>query len=122
MANGSQVHSFNEHAFSDGHDLNESYKQPSASPHKEGPRLTAPKAGNLSYMHPHGNDSGLLKPWQSVDKTLSEAERHPSQLSLGKTVFPTSTEKVKGAPSPKVPPLQASKALRPLKMPTAAIK
>lgn len=90
----SLVNPVSKHAFEDGHDVNESYKQPM-------PKLPLTKVGtssNSSYMHPHGSSSSLEKPWQSVDKTLNEAARHPEQLSRSKTVFPVNTEKVRGAP------------------------
>jgi hypothetical protein len=85
------VNPVNKHAFHDGHKVNESYKMPVANP-----KLSE----NLSYMHPHGSPHDLEKPWQTVDKTLAEAQRHPEQLSSTKTVFPTDTGKQRGAPRP----------------------
>jgi hypothetical protein len=108
--NGKAVPSLGRLAFMDGHDNNESYKLPVPHP---------TRTDNLSYMHPHDSQLSPTKPWQSVDKTLDEAGRHPSQLSLSKTVFPVSTEKQRGAPKPKLAPLQATKAL---KLPSPGIK
>jgi hypothetical protein len=71
----------------DGHGVNESYKVPSAT-----------GRSNPSYMHPHVQPLSLTKPWQTVDKQLGETSRPSNQLSIGKTVFPVSTEKVRGAP------------------------
>jgi hypothetical protein len=86
-----QVPSAGRQTFIDGHGLNESYKMPM-------PHISGPGHENLSYMHPHDSPLSLEKPWQSVDKTLNEAERHPAQLSNSKTVFPVSQQKVRGAP------------------------
>lgn len=96
------VNPLNKHAMHDGHKLNESYKLPAAHPSGR---------ENLSYMHPHGSAANLEKPWQSVDKTLAEAGRHPSQLSNSKTVFPTDTGKVRGAP--RQPGIKAQKPAPP---------
>jgi hypothetical protein len=100
-----KVPSSGRQTFTDGHGLNESYKIPV-------PKIGATGKQNLSYMHPHGNPLQLEKPWQSVDKTLGEAGRHPSQLSNAKTVFPVSSGKVRGAPKP-VQPLKEAKPPQP---------
>lgn len=106
----STVPSFGRLAFMDGHDNNESYKIPVPHP---------TRTDNPSYMRPHDSPLSPTKPWQSVDKTLQEAGRHPSQLSLSKTVFPVDTSKKVGAPKQKMPPLAATKAL---KLPPPGIK
>lgn len=71
----------------DGHGVNESYKVPSPT-----------GKSNPSYMHPQVQKLSLTAPWQAVDKSLSEAGRPSEQLGRSKTVFPVSTEKVRGAP------------------------
>jgi hypothetical protein len=89
--NSKQVPGAGRMTFTDGHELNESYKKPSAHP-----------AGreNSSYMHPHVEKLSLEKPWSSVDKSLAEAGRPSEQLSRSKTVFPVSSGKVRGTPTP----------------------
>lgn len=73
----------------DGHGLNHSYKNPSATG-KE----------NQSYMHPHshGGQLNFEQPWQTADKALQEAGRPSEQLGPSKTVFPVSTDKQRGQP------------------------
>lgn len=73
----------------DGHGVNESYKLPSAT-----------GKSNKSYMHPQVAPLSLTAPWQTVDKTLAESGRPREQLGISKTVFPVSTDKVRGAPKP----------------------
>jgi hypothetical protein len=74
----------------DGHGLNHSYKNPSATG-KE----------NLSYLHPHshGGQLDFNQPWQTADKALQEAGRPTEQLGPSKTVLPVSTEKQRGQPA-----------------------
>lgn len=86
------VPSVGRQTFIDGHNLNESYKQPSATG-KE----------NLTYMHPHVKPISIEAPWKTADKALSEAHRPPAQLSRSKTVAPVSTGKVRGAPRQPAP-------------------
>jgi hypothetical protein len=73
----------------DGHGLNHSYKNPSATGRQ-----------NLSYMHPHshGGQINFETPWQTADKALAEAGRPSEQLGRSKTVFPVNDSKQRGQP------------------------
>jgi hypothetical protein len=70
----------------DGHGLNASYKNPSAT-------------GRQNYSHMEGPKLNFEKPWSSADKTLQESARPVSQLGPSKTVFPVNTGKARGAPA-----------------------
>ena len=91
MPKNKQVPTSGRQTFIDGHDLNESFKVPAASPSGAGRE-------NASYMHPHVKPLSLEAPWHSVDKTLSEEKRPAEQGSRSKTVFPVSSGKQRGAP------------------------
>jgi hypothetical protein len=75
----------------DGHDVNESYKMPSAK---------QSSGTNLSYMHPQVKPTNFETPWKTADKALAEAHRPIEQLGRSKTVFPVTQEKQRGAPKP----------------------
>lgn len=81
----------------DGHGVNHSYKNPSASG-KE----------NLSYMHP-GKPLSFDTAFKTADKALAESHRPLDQMGRSKTVFPVSTEKQRGQP-PRPPFAKASRA------------
>ena len=71
----------------DGHGVNESYKQPSAT-----------GKGNPSYMHPQVQKPTLQKAFQTADSALGEASRPIEQLGQSKTVFAVKDAKQRGTP------------------------
>lgn len=73
----------------DGHDVNESYKMPSA------------KGGtNSSYMHPQVKPVSFDAAWKTADAALAEAHRPIGQLGRSKTVFAVNQQKTPGVPKP----------------------
>ena len=86
----------------DGHDVNESYKVPSAT-----------GKPNPTYMHPHLKPLSTGGAFKAADKALGEAERPANQMGRSKTVFPVNDQKARGVPKP--PP-----AIRPSRAPSHA--
>lgn len=74
----------------DGHQVNESYKVPSATG----------KGSNSSYMHPQVKPLNLATAWKTADSALAEAHRPNEQMGRSKTVFAVNQEKVRGVPKP----------------------
>lgn len=93
----SQVSGHQRVAHQDGHDLNHSYKNPSAT-----------GKANQSYIHPQGAPS-IAKAFQSVDTALGEAARPLSQLGQSKSVFAVNDQKQRGNP-PRPPGAKATRA------------